>query len=126
MSSTNAFTVSQQSVSYHVAKAGLIHLTRCLADELGPKGVRVNALCPGLVDQEDMELALTNDPRTQKIVETIVPLQRACSPIEIAAMVAFLCSPASAYINGQAITMDGGMSAVDQFRVATDILDVHS
>lgn len=118
IASTNAFTVSHQPVAYHVAKAGLVHLTRCLAQEFGPKGVRVNAICPGLVDLDDREKSLTSNPVNKALVESIVPLKRASTPEDIAELAFFLCSKASNYITGQGIILDGGLGVKDPFYIA--------
>jgi len=118
MSSTNAVRVSQQSLAYQVAKAALEHLTRCLAVELGPRRIRVNAVCPGLVDIPDRAKQLTADPLHRRLVEGLVPLGRAGTPDDAAQAVAWLCSNASAYVTGQILTLDGGLGLRDQFDVA--------
>ena len=113
--STNAFFVSHQPLAYHVAKAGLIQLTRYLACEFGSDGIRVNCICPGLVDIYDNNKPLTSDPANKAITELSVPLRRAAFAEEIAEAVLFLCS--SAYITGQVLTLDGGISLNDHFHL---------
>ena len=116
--STNAFFVSHQPLAYHVAKAGLIQLTRYLACEFGSEGVRVNCVCPGLVDIYDNNKPLTSDPTNKAIAEFSVPLKRAAFAEEIAEAVLFLCSDSSAYITGQVLTIDGGITLNDHFHLA--------
>ncbi len=94
--------------NYAASKAGLIGLTRSLAKELGPRGITVNAIAPGFIDT----------PMTQKMPEDVasaylqnIPLRRCGTSEEVADLVAFLASPASDYISGQVIALDGGMTA---------------
>jgi 3-oxoacyl-[acyl-carrier protein] reductase len=115
ISSTNARFVSSQPVSYHVAKAGLIQLTRCLAAEYGPYGVRVNAVAPGLVDIDEPQRGLMRDPLNIETIRQTVPLKRAGSVSDIENAVLFLCSDCSQYITGQVLTVDGGMTLPDHF-----------
>jgi len=91
-----------QSV-YATTKAGLVGLTKSFAKELGPRGVRVNAVAPGLVDTE-----MTSGIDRQAIIENI-PLRKTGSPEEVAGVILFLCSGLSDYITGQVIVVDGGL-----------------
>ncbi len=94
--------------NYAAAKGGLMALTRALAAEFGPKGIRVNAVVPGFIET-DMTAALPRDIKRRNI-ENLV-LKRFGQPREVAGVVAFLLSPAAAYIVGQSIVVDGGLSA---------------
>ena len=120
--STNAFFVSHQPLAYHVAKAGLIQLTRYLACEFGSEGVRVNCVCPGLVDIYNNNKPLTSNPTNKAIAELSVPLKRAAFAEEIAEAVLFLCSDSSAYITGQVLMIDGGITLTDHFHLARNVL----
>jgi NAD(P)-dependent dehydrogenase (short-subunit alcohol dehydrogenase family) len=111
--STNAYFISHQPAVYHVAKAGLIQLTKFLAVEFGPLGVRVNAVCPGLVELKDNLINKT-------VSEIVVPLKRTARRKEIAESVIFLCSEKSSFINGHVLTVDGGEILGDQFHVARE------
>src|SRR3989344_3054870 len=92
--------------AYSASKAGIIGLTKSAAKELGPVGITVNAIAPGLIDT-DMVADLTTEQRAKLIKNT--PLGRAGTPDEIASAVVFLASDAASYINGQIIGIDGGM-----------------
>ena len=92
--------------SYAASKAGLVGFTKSMARELGGKGVRCNAVCPGLIDT-DMTGGLGEAARGALLDR--VPLGRAGTPGDVARAVAFLLSDASSYITGQAIKIDGGL-----------------
>jgi 3-oxoacyl-[acyl-carrier protein] reductase len=117
LSSALARSIAHQSSGYHVSKAGLEQLTRHLAYELGPKGIRVNAVAPGLIDRE-VGAKLTDEPANRRVVEIAVPLGRAATPDEIARVVVFLGSPGASYITGQTLVVDGGLSLGEPFGVA--------
>lgn len=91
-----------QSV-YATTKAGLIGMTKSLAKELGPKGIFVNAIAPGLVDTD-----MIRDVDREQIIKNI-PLRRIGQPEDIAGLVLFLCSDLNSYITGQTIVIDGGL-----------------
>jgi NAD(P)-dependent dehydrogenase (short-subunit alcohol dehydrogenase family) len=96
-------------VSYAASKAALINLTKTLAFECGPAGVRLNAVCPGWVDTPFIAARMAQ-PELRAQAESMVPLGRVATPDEIADIVLFLLSPASRYMTGAAVTVDGGMS----------------
>jgi 3-oxoacyl-[acyl-carrier protein] reductase len=91
--------------NYSAAKAGMIGLTKAAAKELGPSGVRVNAVMPGLI-RSAMTLAMK--PEIYAAKEAEVPLQRAGEPAEVAGAVVFLASPLASYVNGAVIEVTGG------------------
>jgi 3-oxoacyl-[acyl-carrier protein] reductase len=96
-----------QGCHYSASKAGLLGLTRHLARELGPRRVRVNAVCPGPI-LTDM---LTRSTSTERIAELAaqVPIGRAGTPEDIAGVIAFLASDDAAYINGVSLDANGGI-----------------
>jgi 3-oxoacyl-[acyl-carrier protein] reductase len=91
--------------NYSAAKAGLIGLTKAAAKELGPFGVRVNAVQPGLV-RTDMTLAMK--PEIFAAKEAEVPMGRAGEPYEVAAAILFLSCPLASYVNGAGLEVAGG------------------
>lgn len=93
--------------AYNVSKAADMQLARNLAVELGPQGVRVNCIAPGLV-KTDFARALWEDPERIKATNSVTPLRRIGEPEEIAGAVVFLASRASSYMTGQSIVIDGG------------------
>ncbi len=113
----SAVALDQCSWPYHVSKAGLNHLTRWLAVRLGPHGVRVNALAPGLIDR-DAGHRLTDDSATRAVVESVVPLGRAGRAADVARAAIFLSSEESAYITGQVLVIDGGLGLGEVFGVS--------
>ncbi len=103
--------------AYSASKAGVINLVMTSAQQLSATGVRVNAICPGLVETGMTERAFdyARDKGIMDKVGRLNPLRRAGQPVEIARTALFLASDASSYINGQAIVVDGGLSTSHPF-----------
>jgi len=93
--------------AYNVSKAADFQLARNLAVEFGPHRVRVNCIAPGLV-RTDFARALWENPDTLKAVTATTPLRRIGEPAEIAGAAVYLASPASAFMTGQILVVDGG------------------
>jgi 2-deoxy-D-gluconate 3-dehydrogenase len=109
VASTHALLGVTGRAAYATAKAGLVHLTRVLAVELAPHGIRVNCVAPGLVDTP-LSRPLLDDPATRARLTAAIPLGRPASSDDVAAAVVFFLSPASAYVTGQVLAVDGGRS----------------
>jgi NAD(P)-dependent dehydrogenase (short-subunit alcohol dehydrogenase family) len=98
---------------YSASKAGVISLAQTSANQLSGTGVRVNAICPGLIET-GMTRPIFEQARargSEKKIGQLNPLQRAGVASEIAQMALFLASDASSYVNGQAFAVDGGLSS---------------
>jgi 3-oxoacyl-[acyl-carrier protein] reductase len=109
LSSVAAVTHSPEFGIYPVTKVAVEGLTRQLALELGPSGIRVNAVGPGFVRTEGTDQSYRGDAEARRARQ--VPLRRLGSPDDIADVVAFLAGPRSSYVSGQVIYVDGGLSA---------------
>ena len=112
---------SQTDPPYSASKAGLINFMQCAAKDLAPFGVRVNALCPGMVktelarsvwqawaDRQPPGTVTTYDDWAAEKIQRLVPLGRWQTPEDIAAMAVFLASPRAGNVTGQTVNVDGG------------------
>ena len=110
VSSINGIIPMHGQSAYSITKAGLISMTQSLAKELGPEGIRVNALLPGLTDTK-FASAMTENKEYMKRVIPQIPLGRVAQPDEMSGMILFLASPAASYVSGGAFVVDGGILA---------------
>ena len=108
VSSVSGVTGNAGQANYSAAKAGLIGLTKALAKEVGGRGITVNAVAPGFVATE---MTSSLDPATLDRVVELIPAGRLGRPDEVGAAIAFLASPAAAYVNGHVLHVDGGLGA---------------
>ncbi|MFC3616538.1 SDR family NAD(P)-dependent oxidoreductase [Lutimaribacter marinistellae] len=106
-SSIGAFKASTTLGTYGMSKLALIGLVRNLAVEYGPSGIRVNAICPGLVRTE-FARKLWEDPGVEQRISNDIPLRRLGEPEDFRGLAVYLASDASRYMTGQALTVCGG------------------
>lgn len=100
---------SQKLSVYGASKAGLNHFTRAVAPELGPKGIRINAVAPGLTRGEYADEGLShNDIATQDWIRSVTPLGRIGEPDDIAKVITFMASDMASWVTGQVIDASGG------------------
>ncbi len=107
LSSILGFKANEMLGAYGISKAAEAQLARNLALELGPKGIRVNSIAPGLV-KTDFAKAFWSNPEILKRTEAAAPLRRIGQPVEIAGVAVFLASQAASFVTGQLIVADGG------------------
>ncbi len=112
MSSINDTVAIPDYLAYTISKGGMHQMTRAMAIELAPYGIRVNGIGPGSI-KTDMLASVVDDPDAMKKITQRTPLGRAGLPDEIASIAAFLLSEESSYITGQHIYADGGRLALN-------------
>ncbi len=97
--------------AYTASKHGVVGLTKAAALEYAKRGIRVNAVCPGVVRTAMTERAVAQRPERAAFIDGLHPMGRIAEPAEIAATALWLCSPAASFVTGQALAVDGGMVA---------------
>ena len=97
--------------AYCIAKAAVIHMTRCHAVEWGSRGIRVNAVAPTFIETDGTADALGDDAFRADVIDRIAALHRIGTPREVSAAVVFLASPTASLITGQTLAVDGGWTA---------------
>jgi 7-alpha-hydroxysteroid dehydrogenase len=107
ITTTMAHLVARGYSTYGTVKAALQHATRLLAADLAPR-IRVNAVAPGSIHTESLEVIM-RDPEIRASIENATPLRRLGVADDIAAAVLYLCSPASSYMTGKILDVDGGL-----------------
>jgi NAD(P)-dependent dehydrogenase (short-subunit alcohol dehydrogenase family) len=111
-SSVGALTGNPGIGSYIASKHGVVGLTRTAALEYIKRGIRVNAINPGLIDTQVARDVVNGNEQAYNEIAQHVPIGRAGKPEEIASTVLWLCSPGASYVVGHALTVDGGMTVV--------------
>jgi NAD(P)-dependent dehydrogenase (short-subunit alcohol dehydrogenase family) len=108
--STNSYDGEADLIAYNASKAGVLGILHTAANELGPWGIRVNAVCPGLI-RTPLTQTHFSQPETLKDYFRAIPMGRGGEPREVAQAIAFLASDAASYITGASLLVDGGQMA---------------
>jgi 3-oxoacyl-[acyl-carrier protein] reductase len=108
MGSLSSFLALRETPAYTASKAGLLGLTRALADKWAPDGIRVNMVAPGFIRTRMTEIQRTDADYEKRLLKA-VPMRRWGEPEEVAETVLFLASPRAPYVTGQSIAIDGGL-----------------
>ncbi len=114
ISSIHAFVSWPRCAAYDASKAGLLGVTRALAIDHGPDGIRVNAICPGYTRTPLLERWFAATESGEQGVAKAHPLRRIGEPVDVANAVFFLASDQASFITGTVLTVDGGISATGQ------------
>ena len=111
VSSVAGLVGSRINPAYCASKHGVVGLTRKAAIDYAAAGIRVNAVCPGLVDTPMLDRLHGGDPARRAAMVALEPVGRVADPEEIAAAIVWLCSPAASFVTGIAMPVDGGFLA---------------
>ena len=110
--SATVVNIPQHQVSYHASKAGVDMVTKALAVEWAPLGIRVNAVAPGYILSDMTREFTAANPALAEQWRGLIPAGRMGEPADLEGLVALLCSSASSYLTGQSIVIDGGYTAI--------------
>ena len=113
VSSVVSTHICSEPADYHVSKAGFNQLTKYLAFYAGPKGVRVNAVAPGLIVKEEGKDRFEKDSLKKSRLEWCHPLRKAGDSSDVANAICFLASDLSKFITGQVLVVDGGLTIAE-------------
>ena len=111
LSSQAGFAALPGEAVYCMTKAGVSHLTKCLAVEWGKHGITVNAVAPTFIETPGTDKMLSDKAFRADVIERIAALHRIGAPMDVAGAVVFLCSPAAGMITGDTLMIDGGWTA---------------
>jgi NAD(P)-dependent dehydrogenase (short-subunit alcohol dehydrogenase family) len=111
VASVHGLLMAPRSLVYEAGKSAVIGMTRQMALDFGPRGIRVNAVCPGHIVTERIQAAMwAENPSGLRFFEQQYALRRCGRPVDIANAIVFLCSDEAAFITGHALVVDGGLS----------------
>lgn len=110
IASVHGYLMAPNMLAYEAAKSAVIGMTKQMACDFGPSGIRVNAICPGHIVTERIQQMWDKNPSMLRLFEQQYPVRRVGKPIDIANAIRFLCSEEASFITGHALVVDGGMT----------------
>ena len=110
IASVHGLLMAPERLVYEAGKAAVIGMTKQMATDFGPMGIRVNAICPGHIVTERLEEQWADNPTGLKFFEDQYPLRKVGLPVDIGNSIAFLCSDEASFITGHALVVDGGLT----------------
>ena len=110
ISSVHGLLTAPKSLIYEAGKFAVIGVTKQMACDYGPDGIRVNAICPGHIVTERMQQRWDENPEGLRFFEQQYPIRRTGRPVDIANAIVFLCSEEASFITGHALVVDGGLT----------------
>ena len=110
ISSVHGLLMAPGRLVYEAGKSAVIDMTKQMATEFGPMGIRVNAICPGHIVTERLEAQWAENPSGLRFFEDQYPLRKVGRPVDIANSIVFLCSDEASFITGHALVVDGGLT----------------
>ncbi len=125
ISSVHGLLMAEKSLAYEAAKSAVIGVTRQMACDFGPLGIRVNAICPGHIMTERMKGHWAKNPSFLSFFEQQYPLRRVGTPEDIANAVNFLCSEEASFVTGHTLVVDGGLTIQLQENVSVRLVQFY-
>ena len=110
IASVHGLLMAPGRLVYEAGKSAAIGMTRQMATDFGPAGIRVNAICPGHIVTEAYSAEWEHNPSGLRFFENQYPLKRVGQPVDVANAVVFLCSDEASFITGHALVVDGGLT----------------
>ncbi len=110
MASVQSLLMAPGKLVYQAGKSAVIGVTRQMATDFGPMGIRVNAICPGHIATERIQAATADNPSGARFLADQYLLRRVGTPVDVANAVVFLCSDEASFITGHALVVDGGLT----------------
>ena len=110
IASVHGMLMAPGKLVYEAGKSAVIGVTRQMATDFGPMGIRVNAICPGHIATERIQAAAKDNPSGARFLENQYPLRKVGRPVDVANAIVFLCSDEASFITGHALVVDGGLT----------------
>ena len=110
ISSVHGLLMAEGKLVYEAGKSAVIGMTRQMAIDYGPMGIRVNAICPGHIATERIQAQWRENPTGEKFFEDQYPLRKFGMPVDVANAIVFLSSDEASFITGHALVVDGGLT----------------